>query len=109
MSDGLIRTYGDLIEKAEPSSLRGNCCACHRWDRRTWRLSTRASICDECCRRKANEVLGSIAASERKARRYVREAIKRNEDITKQLRFYSHLTGAKESYIEAQYRAAVKS
>lgn len=106
MREGLIRTYGDLVQVARASTSGGNCCACHRYGRPTWRLSVRASICDECCKRKSKEVLGSILTSERKARRYVKQAIERDEDMTQQLRFYAHLTGARESYIEAQYRAA---
>jgi hypothetical protein len=107
MREGKIRTYGDLITVAAPSSTFGTCCACHSWNTPTWQLSTRASICQKCCERKSNEVLGSIATAERKARSYVRAAIKRGEDVTKQLRFYAHLSRAPEKYIEAEYRAQI--
>lgn len=109
MRDGLIRTYGDLISVASPSSSCGTCCACHKWTVPTWQLSTRASICQACCERKSSEVLGSIANAERKARGYVRDAIKRGEDITKQIRFYAHLSRAPEAYIRAEYERQAKS
>lgn len=102
-----VRTYGELMRVARPSSARGQCCACHTWVNPTWQLSTRASICSVCCERKADETLGSIVKAERAAKRYVRNAIKRQEDITKQLRFYSHLSGASESFIENEYRSAL--
>jgi len=107
MAKGLVRTYGDLIRLCKPTSYYGNCCACHKYGMDTWQLSTRASICEDCCKRKADETLGSIAKAERAARRHVRNAIKRQEDITKQLRFYSYLTGAPESFIENEYRTAM--
>ncbi len=104
MRDGLIRTYGDLVKIARPSSTRGNCCACHAWDRPTWQLSTRASICDKCCERKAGEVLGSILTAERKARRYLRDAIKRGEDPAKNVQFYAGLSRAPASFVEAEIK-----
>ena len=45
---------------------------CHKWGRDTWQLSTRASICRECCERKSGEVLGSIVSAQRKARRWIK-------------------------------------
>lgn len=69
---GLVRTYGDLIRVAKPTSLRGTCCACHDWHNPTWQLSTRASICKACCERKADQVLGAIVTAERRAKHWVK-------------------------------------
>lgn len=106
MRNGLVRTYGDLIRVCRPSSERGNCCACHKWGRQTWQLSTRASICRECCERKANETLGRIATAERKARHYAREMIKRNADFEKEARFYAGLAGVSEAFMKEAYTSA---
>lgn len=108
------RTYRDLLTMGRSSY--GTCVSCHKsvyggpYSERNqmFSLGTRANICRECCKRKGDEVLGPIAKAERKARHYVKVAIQRGEDVTKQLRFYSYLSGAPESYIEAQYRAAVQ-
>lgn len=72
MRRGFIRTYGDLIDKCVPSSHFGTCCACHKYMRDTWQLSTRASICRQCCERKHAQVLGSILNAERKAKRWLK-------------------------------------
>ena len=69
---GDVRTYGDLLKVRDQTCQRGTCCACHKWDKPTWQLSTRASICRECCERKSAQVLGSIVTAERRARRWVK-------------------------------------
>lgn len=97
--DGLVRTYGDLIRVARPSSERGNCCACHDWHNPTWQLSTRASICQKCCERKSTEVLGRIATSERKARRYAKDLIKRGANDAPNIKFYARLSGVTEDFM----------
>jgi hypothetical protein len=99
-----VRTYGELVKVARPSSSYGTCCACHKYGIETWQLSTRASICRACCERKADEVLGSIVKAERAARSYVKRAMERGVDITKQLRFYAHLSRASEDYILAEHK-----
>jgi hypothetical protein len=100
-----VRTYGQLIQVARPDRSMGTCCACHKWGVPTWTLSTRASICEECCQRKATETLGTIAKAERAARRYVQNAIKRQEkfDAT----FYAHLARVPIAFIEALYTEAL--
>lgn len=108
MRSGMVRTYGDLIRVCRPSSERGNCCACHKWGRQTWQLSTRASICGECCERKTNEVLGSIAMAERKARRYARDLVKRPapERSVPNVAFYASLAGVSVEYMHKAIAAA---
>jgi hypothetical protein len=104
-----VRTYGQLIEIARPDQKTGSCCACHKWGMPTWTISTRASICEACCQRKASETLGSIERCERKARRYIKCAIKAGEDLSKQYRFYSHLVGIREARFEEMYLQALVS
>lgn len=101
------RTYGELVKVARPSSTYGTCCACHKYGIETWQLSTRASICRACCEKKGGEVLGSIVRAERAARGYIKRALERGEDVTKQLRFYSYLSRASEAYISAEYKRQV--
>jgi hypothetical protein len=108
------RTYRDLLTMGRASY--GSCVSCHKsvygdrratdraTDRAMFSLGTRANICRECCENKGDEVLGYIVRAERRARWYVRDAIKRKEDVTRQLRFYAHLTGAPEEFIAAEYR-----
>jgi hypothetical protein len=100
-----VRTYGDLIQTIKPNSLRGNCCACHKWDKPTWQLSTRASICEDCCRRKADKVLGSILKAERRARHW----IKNHESVREDPQFVSRLTGASLEFVKAEIAKAVQS
>ena len=107
--DGLVRTYGDLIRVARPSSERGTCCACHDWHNPTWQLSTRASICQACCERKSTQVLGSIANAERRARRYanniVRDGDKENY-AQPSVKFYARLAGVSEDFMRNAIAAA---
>ena len=93
-----IRTYGELIDQQPYSSIHGTCCACHQWNRPTWQLSTRASICRECAERKRDEVLGSIRRSERRARSW----IKRHPDTHDQPKWLASITGASEEFIKAE-------
>lgn len=95
-----VRTYGDLIRVARPTSERGTCCACHRWDAPTWQLSTRASICAECCERKRDEVLGSIKRAEHKARTWVAK----HPDAG--AKFIAHVSGASLAFVENLYSDA---
>jgi hypothetical protein len=95
---GLIRTYGDLIRVAKPTSLRGTCCACHDWHNPTWQLSTRASICKACCERKADQVLGSIVTAERRARSWV----EKHPDTG--AKFISSLSGCSVEFVEGLIR-----
>jgi len=97
-----VRTYGELARVARPSSTYGTCCACHKYGIETWQLSTRASICRACCERKGGEVLGSIVRAERAARGLIKRALARDEDVTKQLRFYACLSHASEEFILAE-------
>lgn len=91
---GLIRTYGDLVRVATPTSLRGTCCACHDWHNPTWQLSTRASICKACCERKADQVLGSIVTAERRAKSWVKK------HPTCDAKFISSLSGCSIEFVE---------
>lgn len=93
-----IRTYGDLIRVKKPTCQRGNCCACHKWDKPTWQLSTRASICEACAQRKSAQVLGSIVAAERKAKWW----IKRHPDLHSQPQFIVNLSGASMEFVRAE-------
>lgn len=107
LHDGLVRTYGDLIRICRPSSEYGNCCACHKWGNGVgplFHLSTRANICQQCCERKSDEVLGSILKAERAARRHIRNSLKRGEDPGQNVRFYAHLTRAPAEFIEAEIK-----
>lgn len=92
-----IRTYGDLITKRRPNTLRGTCCACHKWDKPTWQLSTRASICGSCCERKSAEVLGSILSAERKARRWIK---RHSYNIS--VEFIAHISGLSVEWVKAE-------
>lgn len=94
MQAGLVRTYGDLIRVATPSSQRGTCCACHDWHNPTWQLSTRASICRKCCERKADQILGSIVTAERRAKSWV----KNHPDCN--AKFISSLSGCSVEFVE---------
>jgi len=90
-----VRTYGDLIAHRNPSSNRGTCCACHKWDKPTWQLSTRASICKGCCEKKSDQTLGSIVTAERKARRWVK-----GHWTTSNAAFIAHISGVSVEYVE---------
>lgn len=99
-----VRTYGDLIRLCKPSSLRGTCCACHDWHNPTWQLSTRASICKACCKRKADQVLGSIVTAERKARRWIHGHPKLHTDP----KFLASISGTSIEFILAEIAKAKK-
>ena len=93
-----IRTYGDLIRVKKPTSQRGTCCVCHKWGDPTWQLSTRASICEVCARRKGAQVLGSIVKGERKAKSWV----KNHPNLHSQPQFIAHLSGASTEFVRAE-------
>lgn len=96
-----VRTYGELVKVARPSSSRGTCCACHRWDAPTWQLSTRASICQDCCERKADETLGSIVKAERKAGSWV----KRYPELKDSPAFIANLAGVSLEFVQREFAA----
>lgn len=108
------RTYRDLLTLGQQST-HSTCCSCHRswYDLRneehseTYRLSTRAHICYACCVRKGDQVLGSVLKAERAVKRYIRDGIKRGEDITKEARFFSSLSGAPLEFVEAEIKRAM--
>lgn len=104
------RTYADLIVMCKPVSLGGTCCACHRWGKPTWQLSTRASICEDCCKRKGDQVLGPIANAERKARRW----IKNHPSLHAQPAFIASIAGVPLEFVQLEIerlatRKAVRS
>ena len=92
------RTYGELIKLVKPSCYNGTCCACHNWGRTTWQLSTRASICEDCCKRKADETLGPIVTAERKARRWVRN----HPNLHGEPQFIVNLSGASMEFVQSE-------
>lgn len=98
-----IRTYKDLITLVKPTSNSGTCCACHKWDKPTWQLSTRASICEDCAKRKGDAVLGSLVRCERRARSW----IKRHKDCTDQ--FIAHVAGVNVEWVKAERAALAKA
>lgn len=94
------RTYRDLLQ-LKPSSECGTCCACHEWNKPTWQISTRASICRKCIDRKGDAVLGAVLKVERRARRW----IKRHMDAaTESPKWIATLTGASVEFVEAEIR-----
>ena len=95
ISDRSIRTFGDLMRKRAPSAWCNHCKRCGKYGRmNNWLYSTRASICEECATKAADELLPSVAAAERKARRLVKDY----KEID--ARFVATLTGASVDYAQ---------
>jgi hypothetical protein len=95
-----IRTYSDMLKYGYVWSESGTCCACHKWGMKVWHLSTRANICRECCEKKGDKVLGSVAKAERSVKRWIKGGSYEPKDA----KWLSGITGASIEFVQAEMR-----